>query len=158
MDGMDAQPSQEERPVIEAPFERKAMARTLAYFYFAGAGIGVLSLLLPHVPSADVVGLLCVASGSLLAGLVLFVAPSRVADWAVPAFLSIGTLLITAAVYFDGRGESVYAFLYVWIAVDAFYFLPRWQGLLQVALAGACYSWVLTALPVSVPVQRWLLM
>jgi diguanylate cyclase (GGDEF)-like protein len=153
---MDAQPSQEERPAAAAAFEQKARARTLAYLYLAGAGMGAVSLLPPHVPSADTVGLLCVAGGSLLAAVLLLLAPTRVADRAVPAFLGIATLLVTTAVYFDGRGESVYAFLYVWIVVDAFYVLPRLQGLLQLALAGVCYAWVSTALPVSVPIQRWL--
>jgi diguanylate cyclase (GGDEF)-like protein/putative nucleotidyltransferase with HDIG domain len=154
---MDAYLSQGERPVGETALERTAMARTLACFYLAGAGLGAVSLLLPHVPSANVVGLLCVAAGASLAALVLLLAPSRITAWVVPAFLGIGTLLITAAIYFDGRGESAYALFYVWIVVDAFYFLPRWQGLVQVALAGGCYGGVLTVLPVSVPVQRWLL-
>src|SRR2546423_10179750 len=105
---MDAQPSPEEAPAIEAAFDRKAMARVLSWFYFAGAGIGLLSLTLARVPSADVVGLLCVAGTTLLAGALLRLAPPPVVDLAVPAFLSVGTLLITAAVYFDGRGDNVY--------------------------------------------------
>jgi diguanylate cyclase (GGDEF)-like protein len=142
---------------MEAAFDRKAMARVLSWFYFAGAGIGLLSLALARVPSANVVGLLSIAGVTLLAGALLRFAPSRVADWGIPAFLSVGVLLITAAVYFDGRGDSVYSLFYVWTAVTAFYFLPRWQGLLQVGLAAACYGAVLTIVPTSVPLQHWLL-
>src|SRR3954454_12608825 len=154
---MDPQPSPEDGPVLDAAFDRKAMARVLSWFFFAGAGIGLLSLALARVPGANVVGLVCVAGAALLGGVLLRVAPSPVADWAVPAFLSVGVLQITAAVYFDGRGQSVYALFYVWTAVTAFYFLPRWQGLLQVGLAAACYGAVLTIVPTSVPLQHWLL-
>src|SRR5436190_5291459 len=154
---MDAQPSPEERPVMEAAFDRKAMARVLSWFYFAGAAIGLVSLALAREPSANVVGLLGVAAATLVAGVVLRFLPSRIADWGVPMFLAVGTLLITAAVCFNGRGDSTYALYYVWTAVTAFYFLPRWQGLLQLAIAAIAYAGVLTIAPPSVPVQHWLI-
>jgi diguanylate cyclase (GGDEF)-like protein/putative nucleotidyltransferase with HDIG domain len=142
---------------MEAAFDRKAMARILSWFYFAGATIGLLSLALARTPSSNVVGLVSVASVTLLAGVALRFAPSRVADWSMPIFVAVGTLLITAAVYFDGRGDSVYSLYYVWTAVTAFYFLPRWEGLLQVGLAGICFAGVLILVPVGYPLQHWLL-
>jgi diguanylate cyclase (GGDEF)-like protein/putative nucleotidyltransferase with HDIG domain len=142
---------------MEATLDRKAMARMLAWFFFAGAGIGLLSLALARPSGADVVGLLCVAGAALLSGVLLRFAPSRVVGWGVPAFLGVGTLLISAAVYFDGRTGSVYALFYVWTAVTAFYFLPRWQGLIQVGLAAACYAGVLSLVPGAVPLEYWLL-
>jgi diguanylate cyclase (GGDEF)-like protein/putative nucleotidyltransferase with HDIG domain len=155
---MDAQPAQEERLPVEPAFDRKSMTRLLGWFWIAGGSIGLGSLLLPHLPSASVRGLLCVAAASLLGGAVLRWAPLPVADWTLPALLCIGTLMITAAVYFDGRGESVYALFYLWVAVTAFYFLPRWQALLQLTLASVSYGGVLTVLPTTGPVQHWVLL
>ena len=142
---------------MEAAFDRKVMARMLSWFFFAGAGIGLLSLALARPGGSNVVGLLSVAGAALLAGALLRFAPSRVAGWGLPAFLNVGVVLISAAVYFDGRTDSVYALFYVWTAVTAFYFLPRWQGLLQVGLAAACYAGVLHLVPGRVPLQQWLL-
>ena len=154
---MDAQPSQEERLAVEPAFDRKSMTRLLGWFWIAGGAIGLVSLLLPHLPTTNIVGGLCVAGAALLGGALLRWAPTPVADWALPVLLAIGTLMITAAVYFDGRGESVYALFYVWVAVTAFYFLPPWQALLQLAIAGAAYGGVLAILPVVGAVQHWVL-
>src|SRR5436305_5351836 len=154
---MDAQPSQEERLAVEPAFDPKSMTRVLGWFWIGGGAIGLLSLLLPHLPSANIVGLICVAGACLLGGGVLRWSPTPVSGRALPALLTVGTLMITAAVYFDGRGDSVYALFYVWVAVTAFYFLPRWHALLQLTLAGAAYGGLLVILPAVGPVQHWVL-
>jgi diguanylate cyclase (GGDEF)-like protein len=68
------------------------------------------------------------------------------------------TVLVTAAVWFDGNADSAYAVLYVWIGLEAFYFLDRWHAALQLALAAGAYAGVLALVADgSVPEQRWLL-
>jgi diguanylate cyclase (GGDEF)-like protein len=61
-------------------------------------------------------------------------------------------------VYFDGHSSSVYALFYVWVGVEAFYFLSRRLAALQVLFAGAAYYWALSMLPGDgMAGQRWLL-
>ena len=66
--------------------------------------------------------------------------------------------MITTAVLWDGHGSSVYSFFYVWIAVEAFYFLSRRWAALQIAWMGACYAAALVVTsPDPVAIQRWIL-
>ncbi len=140
------------------PFGAADMARTLAYFYVAGGIVGLLSLLAPTAPGANVAGLVGNCVVAFAAGIVLFVGGRRLPAAAIALFLAAGTLMITAAIWFDGHTGSVYSYFYVWVGVEAFCFLSRREAALQIALMAGCYAWVLgivTAGPV--PQQRWLL-
>ena len=108
------------RPVMDGPLGRPAMARTLAYFYLAGATLGLGSLFIEHPSDASLSGIAGVAAVCYLAAAVLYLRASRLPEPAIPGFLAVGTLLITAAIVFDGRGSSVYALFYVWVGVEAF--------------------------------------
>jgi diguanylate cyclase (GGDEF)-like protein len=146
------------RPAMGGTLGRPAMANTLAYLYLAGATLGLASVALPHGPGTNVPALLAIIGLAFVVGAVLLLGARRLPESAIPAFLALGSLTITAAIYFDGHGASAYAFFYVWVGVEAFYFLSRWQASLQLLLVGAAYAWVLSvAHPESVPLQRWLL-
>lgn len=140
------------------PFGPADMARTLAWFYMAGGVVGVLSLLAPLDPGANLLGLLANALIAFAAGAVLFRVGPRLPHWAIAVCLSGGSIMITTAVLWDGHGSSVYSFFYVWVGVEAFYFLSRrWAGL-QVAFMGALYAAALMATSTDpVAVQRWIL-
>jgi diguanylate cyclase (GGDEF)-like protein len=76
----------------------------------------------------------------------------------LPSFLALGTLLITAAIWFDGHADSAYTPFYVWVAVIAFYFLRPGMAAAQLVLVGGSYGWALAAVGnASVPLQRWLI-
>jgi diguanylate cyclase (GGDEF)-like protein len=142
---------------MEGTLGRPAMARTLAWFYFAGAGIALASLVLPHAPERDVVGLLVLIGLACASGVLLLAGAGRLPGMVAPAFLVLGSLMITAAVYFDGFGASAYGAFYVWVGVEAFYFLSRRHAVLQLLLAATAYAWVLDRLdPGNAPIQRWL--
>jgi diguanylate cyclase (GGDEF)-like protein len=155
---MDSVLSRVQSEVTDGTFGRPAMARTLGYFYLAGATLGLLSLLVPHRDTTDVTALFVNIGVAYLGGVVLVAGANRLPDAVVPAFLAAGTCLISAAVYFDGHGSSVYAFLYVWVGVEAYYFLSRRQAALQLVLVGIAFAAVLTMVEAGqVPEQRWLL-
>src|SRR4051794_22123561 len=146
------------RPALESTLGRPAMARTLGWFYLAGATLSALSLVLPHSSSTDVLGVVVVVSIAFAGSCLLLAGANVLPETAIPGFLLIGSLLITAAVYFDGHTSSVYAFFYVWVGVEAFYFLSRRLATLQVLFAGAAYYWTLTVVPGDgMAAQRWLL-
>ena len=145
------------RPAVDT-FGRPAMARTLGWFYLAGATIGALSLLVPRSPTANVLGIVLVITIAYAGAALLLAGAKRLPESAIPVFLAFGSVLISSAVYFDGYTGSVYAFLYVWVGVEAFYFLGRRLALLQVLLAGAAYTVVLTmVVSDGLAEQRWLL-
>jgi diguanylate cyclase (GGDEF)-like protein len=134
------------------------MARTLGSFYVAGATLGALSLVLPHSRETNVVAVVLVVAGAYVGGSLLLTGAKLLPEAAIPCFLLVGSLLITAAVHFDGHTSSVYAFFYVWVGVEAFYFLSRRLAALQVLLAGAAYAWALSVVPGDgLADQRWLL-
>jgi diguanylate cyclase (GGDEF)-like protein len=154
---MDTGRETAERPVMGGTLGRPAMASTLAYLYFAGATLVLASLALPHAPDTDVPALLGISGLAYALGAVLLVGARRLPESSIPAFLALGSLTITAAVYFDGNGASVYALLYVWVGVEAFYFLTRRHAALQLVLLAAAYAWALSvAQSDNVPLQRWL--
>jgi diguanylate cyclase (GGDEF)-like protein len=146
------------KPALEGTLGRPAMARTLGWFYVAGATLGALSLVLPRNHTTNLLALVVIIAISYAAGGLLFVGTTRLPEAAVPVFLTLGSGLITTAVYFDGYTSSVYSFFYVWVGVEAFYFLSRALAALQVALAGAAYAWALEMLDWDgLVAQRWLL-
>jgi diguanylate cyclase (GGDEF)-like protein len=155
---MDSTRARAEGPATNSTLGRPAMARTLGAFYLAGAAIGAISLLLPRHPDSDLVPLIANVALAFAVGAVLYARAERLPPWVIPLFLAGGTLMITAAVYFDGHAASAYALLYVWIGVEAFYFLERWKAALQVALVGGAYACALSTIGGGpVPLQRWLL-
>ena len=140
------------------PFGAADMARTLAWFYIAGGVVGLLSLLAPTDPGANVPALVANCAIAWAAGGVLFAVGDRLPHGAISVFLALGSLVITLAVLHDGHGSSVYSFFYVWVGVEAFYFLTRRQAALHLAFIGACYAGALAVTtPDPVAIQRWIL-
>src|SRR4051794_34406413 len=146
------------KPALEGTLGRPAMARTLGGFYVAGATLGGLSLVLPHSDTTNLLAMAIVIACAFAGGGLLFLGATRLLEAAVPIFLTLGSGLITAAVYFDGHTSSVYSFFYVWVGVEAFYFLRPRLAALQVALAGPGYAWALRMVHTDGLVeQRWML-
>src|SRR5436190_963295 len=108
------------KPALEGTLGRPAMARTLGWFYVAGATLGGLSLVLPHSDTTNLLAMAIVIACAFAGGGFLFLGATRLPEDAVPIFLILGSGLITAAVYFDGHTSSVYSFFYVWVGVAAF--------------------------------------
>jgi diguanylate cyclase (GGDEF)-like protein len=140
------------------PFSAADMARTLAWFYVAGGVVGLFSLLAPMDPGASLPGLIVNCTIAFVAGLLLFRIGHRLTHRAIAVFLMGGSIMITTAVLFDGHGSSVYSFFYVWVGVEAFYFLNRRLAALQIVFMGACYAVALIlTTPDPVGIQRWIL-
>jgi diguanylate cyclase (GGDEF)-like protein len=135
---------------------RPVMARTLGLFFLAGAALVPALVALPgrgeHLAAQLAVGL---AALPVAAWLLLW--PDRVPRLAVPGLLTLATALSSALVWLDGSSQSVYAFFYVWVAIEAFYLLSLRGALLQMTLLAAAYGGVLLALPHEAPARHWLM-
>src|SRR3954464_9686450 len=96
--------------------------RALASLYLAGAGIGAVSLLLPHSGDSNDLALWSNVLLAAVVGGILFLARARLPVWTIQLLLLAGTLVITRAVLYSGEKVSFYSVWYIWIGLYAFYF------------------------------------
>lgn len=133
------------------------LALVLSGLFFAGAFSGALTLLLPHSASANDTALWSNVAVAMAAGATLAGARNHLRPWMAQLAVALGTLAITRAIYFSGEAGSFYSLWYVWVGLYAFFFFGRRWGLAHMALVGLSYGWVLTQLPYSSSVVRWLM-
>src|SRR3954447_853919 len=145
-------------PAMDGALGKPAMARTLAYLFLACATLALAGIAVPHGDELSVPGMLAVVAVGYAAGIGLLARARNLKRGFVAPLLVLGTALASASVWFDGDVDSAYALLYVWIGVEAFYFLSRWQAALELTVAAGAYAGVLALLAEgSMPLQRWLL-
>ena len=134
------------------------MARTVGLLFFAGAAVGLLSLLLPQSPDAKLAAVAADCGVALVVSALFFRLGGRAPSWVFPAALFGATLLIEGAIYWSDRPASSYALYFVWVVMFAAYFLSPWQLVIQAAFLAGTYPVVVSLLggdPESA--QRWLL-
>jgi diguanylate cyclase (GGDEF)-like protein len=136
--------------------DSRLAARSLGSLFLAGATIGLVSLLLPHPPGADVAGLYSNVGIAYLVGLALLFGAAHVRIWMLQAAVAAGALLITRAVILSGEAVSFYSVWFIWIGLYAFYFFSRAVAAGQVALVAVLYALTLARETPSSPVARWL--
>jgi diguanylate cyclase (GGDEF)-like protein len=138
------------------------MARTLAYLFFAGAALALMSIAIPravHVPGVGIGAPIASVAATLAAFAVAYRLRGRLllTRWPFQLSLALGTALVTAAVWHDGA-SSHFALLYVLIVLYAAYFFSRLQTAVQVVFATTAYaSAVLADHPGDGDVSRWLI-
>src|SRR5436190_17245598 len=79
------------KPALEGTLGRPAMARTLGWFYVAGATLGGLSLVLPHSDTTNLLAMAIVIACAFAGGGLLFLGATRLPEAAVPIFLTLGS-------------------------------------------------------------------
>jgi diguanylate cyclase (GGDEF)-like protein/putative nucleotidyltransferase with HDIG domain len=137
--------------------DRVVMARSLAYLLAAGATISLVALLIPHENSTDSGRVLVQAGCGYALALLVAVAGRQLPRWSFQVFLAAATLLIEWNIYASGDSTSPYAALYFWVAIYAFYFLPRREALIQTGFIIVAYAALLTQVPDAgnASVLRW---
>jgi diguanylate cyclase (GGDEF)-like protein/putative nucleotidyltransferase with HDIG domain len=146
------------RSLVEGLSEGPIRFRTLGALYLLAAPLTWISLVAPHharhgtVPIA-VLGALCVVFA-----IVLIAMRERLPERALPAMLAAGAVLVSLGIVFSRDATSPYAFFYVWVAVEAFFFLGGRAALPLVGFIGVCYAAALLAVPSAGgdAVVRWL--
>jgi PAS domain S-box-containing protein len=78
------------------------------------------------------------------------------AEWHVQVALAIGTTLLSFANYYAGT-STLYALLYTWAGLYAFYFFSQSMAIVHTAYIGVTYAVVLVANDPPSPAIRWLL-
>lgn len=136
--------------------ETRLAARSLGYLYLAGATIGLVSLLLPDPPRADVPGLYSNVAIAYLGGAALLAGVSRMRPWMLQVALAAGSLLITRAVLLSGTAVSFYTVWFIWVGLYAFFFFTPRVAAAHVAFVSVLFAATLVNDPPSSSVARWL--
>ncbi|HEY6780564.1 MAG TPA: PAS domain S-box protein, partial [Thermoleophilaceae bacterium] len=136
-------------------FDLRVKARSLAYLFTAGAVVGVLTFVFP--PSALMKPQLAITwAVALLLAILLWVRADRVREWHLYALVAFGTVLLTCANYYAGVG-ALYAVLFSWIALYAFYFFELRAAFVYVGLIAIGYTIILITQDTGSAIIRWLL-
>ncbi|MBW3652572.1 MAG: SpoIIE family protein phosphatase [Actinobacteria bacterium] len=125
-----------------AMFDTRTKARSLAFLYGAAALICVLSVLLPHVESVEERPVLVLAGLSLAMALLVLRVAGSVSDVLVHLALAAVTALLSLLIHFT-HNATLYALVYMWPALYAFYFFSTPAALGHLAFIGAAYATVL---------------
>ena len=131
------------------------MARVLGGLFGAGGTLALLTVLLPHSPAADQLGLLVVVGVAYLISGLLILGARRVPAWTLPLALASGSTLISGVAYFSAARPSPLIFFYLWVFLYSSYFFDRRQAVIQVVYVGVVYALVLAAHPPSGVLAWW---
>ena len=137
-------------------FDLRVKARSLAYLFAAGAGLGLLTLAVPHDPAIEELEVIVVVAIAAAIAVVGFAFADRLREWQLQLALAAGTLLLTFGNYYVGE-STLYPLLYSWTALYAFSFFTLRVALAHVALLGVCYAALLAIQDPTSPAARWLL-
>ena len=123
-------------------FDTRTKARSLAFLYGAGTLICGLTVLLPHMGSLEERSVLVLAAVSLALGLVFLRFADRVSDPVVHVALAAVTVMLSLVIHYT-HNTTLYALIYTWPALYAFYFFSTPVALGHLAFIGAAYATVL---------------
>ncbi len=130
-------------------------AAILAGLFAAGAGLALLTVLLPHSEHASAPGLLGVIAVATAVAGGLYSQSSRVSARALPPVLAVGSSLITGVAYFSALTPSPLVFFYLWVCIYSAYFFPVGQMIWQLGYVGAAYLILLLARPPGGGAAAW---
>ncbi len=131
------------------------MGRVLAALFFAGATLALLTVVLPHSPRANVVGLLIIVGNAYVVAGVLLWRAGSLSTWVLRGALAWGSTLITGVAYFSGETPSPLVFFYLWVFLYSSYFFSRRQATFQIVYVGVAYGALLVAAPPLSGVPAW---
>jgi diguanylate cyclase (GGDEF)-like protein len=141
---------------IEVP--RVTMARAAAVLFGTGGALALFSLAVPHWHIEHPTTAALIAAPALPTAAVLLLLAGHVPERAIHALLVLGTVQLSVALQFLGPGASsaTAGSFYAWIAIFAFYFLPRRAALLHLAFMGLAFTVALWAQHAEGGPAQWL--
>jgi diguanylate cyclase (GGDEF)-like protein/PAS domain S-box-containing protein len=138
----------------------RSEARAAAALLLAGAGLVVISLLLPHPPGGDTGAIVAITAAMVIAGLLCWALASRFTPPAIHAVLALTVLATGGLIWQSGVAVGQFGSIFVWVTLVCAYFFPR-------RVAGAHLVWLLAVYAIALdlvpstaglsPVTKWLL-
>src|SRR5262245_28535908 len=102
--------------------EMNMLVTFLLALFVIGPTIGVISLTLPHAEDANDLGLIAVVAVSYVVAALIAVWRRRFPQWAFEVVAALGSVLISASIYFSGQNTTTGAFFYLWVVLGSAYF------------------------------------
>ncbi len=124
-------------------FDSRTKARSLAFLFAAGALVGYLTVLFPHEDGVQVGPVIGVSTMALALAAAWLKVGGDVSDRQLHFGLASVTVIVSLLVHYTGQA-ALYALIYMWPALYAFYFLSSTAALAHLALIGATYATVLS--------------
>jgi diguanylate cyclase (GGDEF)-like protein len=127
-------------PAIATP---RVMAKTAGLLYISGATLSIVALLLPQMPRVHKAELAVLAVFSLGVGIAMVAVGQHWPRWCYHLLIFSGNVLIALAMYESGGGRTslAYASLYMFVAVNCFFFFAWPSACVHLAVAVvACYT------------------
>jgi PAS domain S-box-containing protein len=135
--GLEGKPRQDPR----------LLARFTFYLYAAGGALTLVTLALPGPPERNELAIAAVAGCAYAVSVGVFFAFDRLRMLAFELLAALGTIMITASLYFSGESVGSYRLFYFWVGLSAFYFFSRRRALFQLAFMGLAYGALLAVVP-----------
>jgi PAS domain S-box-containing protein len=135
--GLEGKPRQDPR----------LLARFTFYLYAAGGALTLATLALPGPPERNELAIAALAGCAYAVAILVLVAFDHVRMPAFEVLAALGTVTISAALYFTGESIGAYRLFYFWVGLSAFYFFSRRRAFLQLGFIGLAYGVVLAVLP-----------
>ena|GEM_PF-1632204 len=127
-------------PAIATP---RVMAKTAGLLYLCGGTLSLIGLALPQMPGVHRVPLVVIAAISGGVGVCMLAAGHRWPRWCYHLLILTGNIFIGLGMYEAGGGRTsiAYASLYMFVAVDCFFFFAWPSACVHLAVAvAACYG------------------
>jgi PAS domain S-box-containing protein len=137
-------------------FDVRLKARSAAFLFAAGAVVGALTLLLPHDARVHELTLAVISVIAVAAAALLYFRAGGMAEWELHAAVVVGIALVTVANHAVGP-NALYALLYSWAALYAFYFFTLRVALVYLGVIAVAYGVLLAIESPMSPVIRWIL-
>lgn len=135
-----------DRPAVKPSQDLRLIARTYGSLYMAGAVVGGLSLLLPHDPDRELLGVLFVIAAAAGAGVIWAGLAGRLPRWFLRASPAVSGLLVATFIYFTGgTAAGAYAMYMMWIVATTTYFFSFTTSIVSVLIACSGYGVALYA-------------
>ena len=128
------------------PQSRILRTRAFGALMVAGGALAGATVLLPPAATGSDALVLAVGAVATAVGIALLLVRRDVPDWPLVLVAALGTILITIATYeggFDGTGTADNQMLYIWVCLFSFYFFRVRVALLELAVVGLAYAWLL---------------
>jgi diguanylate cyclase (GGDEF)-like protein len=121
------------------------MAKTAGMLYICAAAMSLLGLLLPQRPGVHRLVLTLVAVGALALGIALVARGQHWPRWIYHVLILNGSLVIALSMYEAGGGRTsmAYSTLFMFVAVDSFFFFAWPSATLHLAVAVASDLFIL---------------
>jgi diguanylate cyclase (GGDEF)-like protein/PAS domain S-box-containing protein len=137
--------------------DRTQRVRALSALFLGGSTLALVStVVLPLPAGVNVAGTLVLVAIAGVIGALLLAAAPWVPEWLPPIAVAIGTVIVSADVYFAGPTGVANEMFYLFVGIYSFYFLPTVIALVEIAFVGGAYALALAAGTGRAPEGRWL--